>query len=484
MRGVWSSRPSPAAWARRSRPRLGSPVSSPGSCWLSRTARPGTTCSGTRGSSSLTPFVRGALFGESRKNGTPLELNDTRVQEISGGTDLTSPSARAFTLRGSYATQTHHQTFTSLNADRAAEALTRDQRVPSTGGRIASVVACRGLPARARGRDRTALGGRAQRRDGLCPGQSHRTAERQRARAELGALRRRSRVTRVAYAPDGGGTRRLLARGRRVILAGAPGFRLTCRHALPRSGRDGHESAGIGPVPRDTAASTDWGGLRRVPGAQPERALPLLPCGQTIALANPALTEDRLWGGELGTSWSTRDERLRRRAVGFLARIDNPVSNVTLKMTPQLITQQRQNLGRTRSRGAEVDAEALFGRRLYIGLGYALTGATVQRFAADPTLVGQRRAAGAQVPVRVPRPLRQCPCRGRRRPGPRQLPPPLPRSRTPQATAILSASHPPRHRGRRYSRMLESGSTGGPARFPRALAPRDRQATPEAASAQ
>jgi outer membrane receptor protein involved in Fe transport len=90
----------------------------------------------------------------------------------------------------------------------------------------------------------------------------------------------------------------------------------------------------------------------------------------------------------LGTSWSTRDERLRVRAVGFLARIDNPVSNVTVKVTPQLITRQRQNLGRTGSRGAELGAEALLGRRLRVALGYALTDATVQRFGADPTLVG------------------------------------------------------------------------------------------------
>jgi outer membrane receptor protein involved in Fe transport len=110
--------------------------------------------------------------------------------------------------------------------------------------------------------------------------------------------------------------------------------------------------------------------------------------GDTLTLANPDLTEERLWGGELGTSWSTRDERLRVRAVGFLARIDNPVSNVTVKVTPQLITRQRQNLGRTGSRGAELDAEALLGRRLRVALGYALTDATVQRFGADPTLVG------------------------------------------------------------------------------------------------
>src|SRR2546421_8803888 len=38
--------------------------------------------------------------------------------------------------------------------------------------------------------------------------------------------------------------------------------------------------------------------------------------------------------------------------------VTRPVANVTLKATPALITRQRQNLGRTRSRGFEVEADA------------------------------------------------------------------------------------------------------------------------------
>ena len=42
--------------------------------------------------------------------------------------------------------------------------------------------------------------------------------------------------------------------------------------------------------------------------------------------------------------------------------VDDTIANVTISQTPSLITRQRQNLGQTRSRGAELDGEWSFAR--------------------------------------------------------------------------------------------------------------------------
>src|SRR5262249_42596432 len=63
--------------------------------------------------------------------------------------------------------------------------------------------------------------------------------------------------------------------------------------------------------------------------------------GNTVTQANSALVPERLWGGEAGAAWSRSDGHLRLRAVGFAARIDDPIANVTLSSTPQLITRRR-----------------------------------------------------------------------------------------------------------------------------------------------
>jgi outer membrane receptor protein involved in Fe transport len=76
--------------------------------------------------------------------------------------------------------------------------------------------------------------------------------------------------------------------------------------------------------------------------------------------------------------------------VAFAASVEDPIANVTLKTTPQLITRERQNLGRTRSRGVEADAEARLGRWWEVSAGYALIDAVVTSFAATPDLVGNQ----------------------------------------------------------------------------------------------
>ena len=77
--------------------------------------------------------------------------------------------------------------------------------------------------------------------------------------------------------------------------------------------------------------------------------------GNVETLANPELEEETLVGAEAGADFHPRPGLWLRVDV-FRCRIDGAVSNVTLSVTPQLITRQRANLDRVEVAGAEGEA--------------------------------------------------------------------------------------------------------------------------------
>ena len=76
------------------------------------------------------------------------------------------------------------------------------------------------------------------------------------------------------------------------------------------------------------------------------------------------------------------------RGTLFWSDVSDPIANVTLSTTPSLITQQRQNLGETRSRGVEFEAEARVTNTLTLTGGTQYVDATVTSFPANTQLVG------------------------------------------------------------------------------------------------
>jgi outer membrane receptor protein involved in Fe transport len=360
-------------------------------------------------SSSATAFLQASLLGESRENGTPLQVNDTDFQQASGGADWRG-RAGGISLRAWYGTQAYHQTFSALSADRASETLTRTQDVPAKSGgatlqwsrtlgtRHALVAGIEGRFVRGRSDDTVFVSGAAsalvsaggrQRSGALFA--ADRVSLGSRALVTLGA-----RVDRW-WEEDGSETTTPFATNvpstksypDRVETAVSP--RLS---ALVRATRSlSFSAAGYGAF-RAPTLNELYRGFR---------------LGSTLTLANPELVEERLWGGEAGASWHTMDDRLRLRAVVFVDRIDDPVANVTLATTPQLVTRQRQNLGRVRARGLELDTEGRLGAHLSGGVGYALVDSVVESFSADATLVGNqvpqvaRHQASLQVRYAHPR---------------------------------------------------------------------------------
>lgn len=105
--------------------------------------------------------------------------------------------------------------------------------------------------------------------------------------------------------------------------------------------------------------------------------------GLVRTLANENLGPERLFGGEAGVRIeTTRNTSIR--STWYDNTVKDPVSNVTIGTN----LQQRQNLGRTRIRGWQTDAEARISSSIRITGGYLFNDAKVTEFDANPALVG------------------------------------------------------------------------------------------------
>jgi outer membrane receptor protein involved in Fe transport len=109
--------------------------------------------------------------------------------------------------------------------------------------------------------------------------------------------------------------------------------------------------------------------------------------GTTLTLANNALGPERLFGYEGGATL-TPGRNVTLRATVFANRLKDPVSNVTIATAGATVTQQRQNLGRTRVRGIQTDAEYRFGGTWKVFGAYVFNRATVTENDKDPSLIG------------------------------------------------------------------------------------------------
>jgi outer membrane receptor protein involved in Fe transport len=116
--------------------------------------------------------------------------------------------------------------------------------------------------------------------------------------------------------------------------------------------------------------------------------------GSVLTESNADLQAERLTGAEAGANVFAFSHKLNLRGNFFWNDIVNPIANVTLDPNSNPILRQRQNLGRTRSRGVELDAVARLSSKMEISGGYQFVDATVVSFPADPaanpSLVGDQ----------------------------------------------------------------------------------------------
>ena len=342
-----------------------------------------------RFSGSASAFLRASVFGESRQNGTPLQVNDTDLQDLSAGADAPLGGG-ALTARGWYGTQTYHQTFSAVAPDRDSETLTRAQRVPTTsaGG---SLVWSRTFATRyffVAGLEGHGVDGRSD----------ETVYARQQATTQVSAGGRQSSWALFAEGRVPLGSRTIATLGARLDRwTESQGFaRSTSLTGGPATSTSYPDRDATTVSPRATVVFRATSHLRLTAAGYGAFRGPSLNelyrsfrVGNTLTLANPTLTEERLFGGEAGLAYATSGERVRVRVVGFALHLDDPVANVTLRSTPLLITRERQNLGQTRSRGLEGEGDFRLASRLRASLGYAFVDATITEFPKDTSLVGK-----------------------------------------------------------------------------------------------
>jgi outer membrane receptor protein involved in Fe transport len=326
-------------------------------------------------------FIRGAYFEESRENGTPFQRNDTRLRQLSAGLDARAGDD-AFSLRAHALGETFGQTFSAVAEGRGGEQPTRAQRVPSSslglsgrwsrgsaggglwvaGGEWSGVKGETNETLLAGAPGRESAGGR-QRRAALFAGSALWLGPRVRVAggARLDAWRNH----------DGSRT----ARGTTTPLPDRSETALSPRLSLLVRASD-----------RVSLAASAYRAFRAPTLNELYRSFRV---GNVFTAANESLEAERLKGFEAGVLAAASD-RARLRANLFWMDLDDTVANVTLSVEPNLVTRQRRNLGRTRSRGLEVDAEARMGRSWGLSFGYLFADATVREFPPDPSLEGRR----------------------------------------------------------------------------------------------
>ncbi len=333
-------------------------------------------------------FVRGSLFDEDRDNGTILQLNDTATESLATGGRFRTSDGSDWNLAVFANQQRYHQTFSTVAANRNSEALNRLQFVPSRDAGLSfswsrlslekhllvagvDVRGVRGVSdetAIANNRATTLInvGGR-QRRSGFFVQDLISVSSRWQLSVnarydnwrDSSASSVSRNLTTGAITPRFFPARSLDAFSPRLSLIYRPDESLSLRVSAYRAFR--------APTLNEL-----YRGFR---------------VGDTQTNPNEKLVAERLTGGEAGMNW-TPSSRVNARVTGYWTEIINPVSNFTLSVTPALITRERRNLGRTRSRGVEAEADFNISSSWRISAGYLFADAKVRRAPQDVRLEG------------------------------------------------------------------------------------------------
>jgi outer membrane receptor protein involved in Fe transport len=309
-------------------------------------------------------FLRFGSFGESRNNGTPLQINDTRITSLDLGADWTSFSIRVY---GSH--EIFNQAFSAIAADRNSETLTNKQRNPSQQLGFAF-------------QWRHAFGARQS----VSTGVEGRDVRGHSAERFVDAGGRQGSFGVFANDSVHFGSWVLNFGGRVDRWRNYDGFSNTT-HFVDRS--ETAFSPRVSVLKKfDNGVSLSGSFYRAFRAPTLNELYRNFRVGNVVTNANSALTAERLTGGEFGAGWQPSGQSVFIRGNVFWNVIDDSIANVTLSATPALITRQRQNLGAIRARGVELAVVVKPDRHWEISGEYLLTDSTVLRFPANRLLEG------------------------------------------------------------------------------------------------
>ncbi len=334
-------------------------------------------------------FLRGSYFDEARNNGTPAQINDTVIRQLAGGIDGALLGGMSV-LRAYGSRQLYDQTFSAIAADRQSERLTVVQRVPATS------VGANGQWSRSLD-DRDSVIGGFELRD--VAGSSD--------EQQLGAKGTTFVSSRGRQSIESAWLENLFVVSSRVNITGvvrldrwqnfdasrstvAPAPAAAVLEPLP-------SRSSVAVTPRLSVVYTPWDRIVTTASFYRGFRAPTLNelyrtfrVGNVVTEANASLGPENLQGIETGLRFNSADGRYGVRSTLFSMTTDSTIANVTLSSTPSLITRQRQNLGSSRSRGVELDADWRVASQWLASAGYLLSDARITNSPASPQLEGLR----------------------------------------------------------------------------------------------
>jgi len=335
---------------------------------------------------SVHVFLDGNLYGESRQNGTLLQVNQATIRQLRFGTDWNSDRAGSFQFLVFGGTENLHQTFSSTNAPRTVETLTVDQRVPVTqygGAAVWSKVL--GHHMVTAGFDEMNVTGETE--------ELHYTAGKPSFYLVAGGRQQ----TAGFFGED------IWQVTTRWLVTGSLRFDSWINEDASSLTTPVVGNVSYTPFPNQSqTAVSPRVGITRVlnsrlslygSGYRSFRAPTLnelyrsFRVGNVVTNANQNLTAEHFTGGEFGARVQANG-RVQLRATMYGGSLTNPVENVTLTSTPNLITRQRQNVGSIRIIGVELGGQAQITPAISFQAAYQFTDATVSSNPSNPALVG------------------------------------------------------------------------------------------------
>ncbi len=335
-------------------------------------------------------FMRGSLFSERRDNGTRLTKNRTYFRQAVFGTDFGDEKFGAFQLRAWIEAQVYDQTFSAVSADRNTENLTRIQRVPSQ-ARNANLFWVRTFANHAISVSADAREVRGFSDESII--NNNRTTSLVSAGGRefsYGIFAQDFwRVTKKLNLNFGGRFDRWRESDALSTTKNLTGNGQTSVVKFPDRSEQSFSPrlAALYQINDNFSLVASFSKSFRAPTLNElYRAFRV---GSVLTQANENLRAERATNLETGANFTGFAKRLVLRGNVFQTEISNPVVSITSSTAPNLITRQRQNVGRTRSRGIELDAEFLLRKNLRFSASYLLVDSRVTSFPANAELIGK-----------------------------------------------------------------------------------------------
>jgi outer membrane receptor protein involved in Fe transport len=319
---------------------------------------------------NIRAFASGEFYREVRDNGSPLQTNDTHLNSYSGGLDALLDKWGTITARAFGGRELYHQSFSAIADDRSSETLSRLQTVPvKVAGAHAQWTLSREANSVFAGIDLRKVQGTSQ-ETGYSAGRATSASDSGGREKTIGVFAGTSLHPVKRFIVDlsarydrwhdlDGSTITRSLTGPTVTEVRYPDR--TESAFSPRAGFLAH---------LDRHFSITASASRSFRQATLNELYRSFRAGNVLTTANPFLRAERGTTGEAGVIINAVDERLYARMGPYCTRIEGPVANVTLTVTPSLITRQRQNLGRTLTCGLEADLEFRISTSLSVSGGY------------------------------------------------------------------------------------------------------------------